>query len=206
MGDALEVGCIDATYTDCFNFLGCFICAIQIVKDSSDPIDANDVLRVLLGVGSVESADAQVVCSTLNCYFGFIDGRNGCSNDSARSENLSSFSDVHVILTKMHSFAPYSECYIDTVVDEEWNIVSFAFIMKPLSHRNEFTSVSCLVSVLNNSYPWRMLVTLYMVVFLLNGLVGRAAYIPPRSAFSTTSTKSLEPRIAGVESVTRYKE
>lgn len=152
INDALEVGSVDSAYADRLDVFTGFISILKRTQDLPDAVDADDIFGVLLRGGSIECSNAEIVCSSFNSYRGFLNGRHCGADDLVISKNATCFGNVHVILAQMNSFTSNGEGNIDSIVDEEGDVVLLAFLVELLGSSDEGTSVTCLVSILNNCY------------------------------------------------------
>jgi hypothetical protein len=102
----------------------------------------------------------------------------------------------------VHAFDSRAEGDIDSVVDQEWHVGRFGDFVQLFGIVDELCCVALFVTVLYNCCAW-------LESKLVNGLnvaMMTRLYPPPSTAALTTATRFLSPRIAGVESVTRYTE
>jgi hypothetical protein len=50
----------------------------------------------------------------------------------------------------MHALAPNRESHVNTIIDEQGNVVSSAYLVKLFRYGNEIACIRCLVTVLDN--------------------------------------------------------
>lgn len=150
MDDALHVGGVDSADADGLRILALSASFIEVTQNLPDSIHADDLFGVLLGLSSVECTNTQVVGTSLDGYPSFFDGRDRSTNDFIFSQETTCLSYVHVILADVYAFATYSQCDIDSVVNQKRDFVLFTLFVQLLGCRNEVTSVAGLVSVLDD--------------------------------------------------------
>jgi hypothetical protein len=154
INNTLEVRRVDSAYTHGLDLLARLVPVAESAQDLTDTVDTDDVFGVLLGSCGIQRSNTEVVCAFLYSYRGLLDGRHGDSDDFIVSKKAACFSGAHVILTNMDAFAPDSEGNIDSVVNEEGDVVLLALFMKLLGCSDECTSVTCFVSILDDGHTW----------------------------------------------------